>query len=103
MAARRRRPLLCRHCKAPVRWLIWSASGTWRLFDAKPVDGRAHSGPPAYPVENGRTAWRLSALVEDLQARRQASAEDARDEAYDMPWHTPHACREAPDHATEHP
>lgn len=82
--------LRCNDCQTPVVWFrTWT--GSWRLFDAKPVDGRTHTGAPAYPVE-GRRAWKIRDLVEDLQARREASTEAAETEAYDMPWHIPHEC-----------
>lgn len=66
-------------------------TGGWRMFDARPVDGRTHTGAPAFPVENER-AWKFPLLVDDLRARRGASLEDAEQEVYDMPWHIPHDC-----------
>jgi hypothetical protein len=86
----------CRHCDARVVWFTDVVSGKARKFDPKPVDGRAHTGRPACPVENGRHAWRFRDLVEDLMVRRECSQETAQAEAYDMPWYVQHHCPEDP-------
>ena len=87
----------CNDCNAVVVWFDspFARQGR-RPFDPKPVDGRTHHGAPAYPVENGSRAWRFPELVDDLQARRQTSRDDAEDEVYDMPWHTLHDCPRTP-------
>lgn len=90
----------CQWCKAPIAWFTSPFGGRLAKFDAKPVDGRTHAGAPAYPVENGRRAWRLPPLVEELQVRRETSREAAQDEAYDMPWHTLHDCPNNPHRST---
>lgn len=100
MGRRGRQLLRCNDCQAPVVWLMSPHGGGYnRRFDAKPVDGRTHTGAAAYPVE-GRRAWKLADLVEDLQARRETTREAAETEAYDMPWHTPHDCPNSPFHTT---
>jgi hypothetical protein len=93
---RHRRPTrpTCKDCNAEVRFFR-DENNRWRMVNAKPVDGRTHQGPPAYPVE-GRRAWKLPALVEDLQVRRETTVEEAEHEAYDMPWHVPHDCPNTP-------
>lgn len=79
----------CAKCQHPFRWLAWHNG--WRKFEPHPVDGRAHVGAPAYPVESKR-AWPLRELVEDLMVRRRCGRDDAEDEAYAMPWFVPHVC-----------
>lgn len=67
-------------------------SGNWRTYQPRPVQGRTHIGPIAYPVDNGR-AWRLDELVEELMIRLGYDREDATNAAYAVPWHMPHFCR----------
>lgn len=88
---RRHRPARCPDCHQPTVWLASPWSGRWRRFDPTPLNGRAHNGPTAYPVE-GRRAWRVRDLVEELMIRRDCSRAEAEDEAYDMPFHVPHVC-----------
>jgi hypothetical protein len=85
----------CRDCRAPIAWYLSPFTGKVRKFDARPVDGRTHTGAPAYPVE-GRRAWKFTVLVDDLQVRRECSRDDAEAEAYDMPWHVAHDCPNNP-------
>ncbi len=85
----------CQWCKATVVFLRSPFTGGWRKFDARPVDGRTHTGRAAYPVENER-AWKLPLLIEDLRVRRECGRDQAEDEAYDMPWHVTHDCPENP-------
>ena len=92
MIARAKR---CPNCPATVVWLTSPFTGRDRMFNARPVDGRTHVGPPAYPVE-GQHARRPRDLVEDLQVRRQVSVAEAQQEAYDMPWYVLHACPNRP-------
>jgi hypothetical protein len=82
----------CRDCQQPIAWFRSAAAGSWRAFDPKPVDARTYQGPPAVPVENDALWWRLQALVEDLQVRRECGEDQAREEVYDMPWYVPHTC-----------
>jgi hypothetical protein len=97
MSRRKRRarfPVRCDRCLAEVRW--FRLDNAWRLFDRRPIDPRTSTtGRRAYPVEAGR-AWRLTDLVPELMGRRGVSAQDAEDEAYDMPWHTRHECAVRP-------
>lgn len=79
----------CNACRFPIVWFSWR--GSWRRYEPGQVDGRTHQGPPAHPVE-GRRAWPLRELVEDLMVRRQISSAEAEDEVYAMPWHVPHVC-----------
>jgi hypothetical protein len=82
-------PTRCNECREPFRWFRFG--GSFRKFDPTPVDPHRHAGPPAHPVE-GTRAWGIQALVEELQGRRGVSEDEARDEAYDMPWHVLHTC-----------
>lgn len=96
----RRKVPRCNDCKQPVAWFFSPYTGRLRPFDPTPVS--PHSQSLAYPVE-GRRAWKLHELVDDLQARRETSEETARAEAYDMPWHKPHTCPTTPDTRLEDP
>jgi hypothetical protein len=94
MARRRQRrpkgPPRCSRCQGPVVWFV--LRGKWRTFEPRPVDGRAHIGGRAHPVE-GKYAWTsLRDLTEDLMVRRECSSTTAQDEAYDMPWYVEHTC-----------
>lgn len=89
------RQKLCRWCQRPVEFFFSPFTGKARKFDARPVDGRTHQGPTAFPVE-GRRAWRFADLAADLQVRRETSLAAAEAEVYDMPWHVPHDCPNNP-------
>lgn len=88
--ARRRGPARCGECQAPIEWFRWAHNGSWFPFQPRPVGPGMHDR--AYPVENGRHAWRFRDLVEDLMVRREIGQGAAEDEARDMPWHVPHTC-----------
>lgn len=85
----RQQPTRCRKCNAQIVWLLRGAS--WWRYDPRPVDPRTHAGPPANPVE-GKRAWPLGALVEELMGRRECTEAEAREEALDMPWYQLHTC-----------
>lgn len=85
----------CRFCGAPIEFYASPFTGKARKFDARPVDGRTHQGPPAYPVE-GRRAWKPTELIGELRVRRETTVEEAEHEVYDMPWHVPHDCPNTP-------
>lgn len=90
----RYQPARCNRCHGSIKWL--RLRGKYWKFDPKPIDPRTHSGPLAYPVE-GKTAWPLGRLVEELMGRREITESEAREEAYDYPWHCVHACVKEPD------
>jgi len=103
MSRRKRRTApRCRDCQALIVFFR-SWTGSWRTFDPKPVNGRTHVGALAYPILHGR-AWLLEELVDELLVRHQYGRADAEDEAYDVPWHVAHNCRQpAPtDEESEH-
>lgn len=88
---RRRRsgPPKCDRCSQVILWL--KLRGKWRPFEPRPLrTGDLHANG-RYPVE-GKTAWPLEDLVEELMGRRRVSEAVARDEAYDFPFYTPHSC-----------
>jgi hypothetical protein len=87
----------CRDCGLPIVFFR-SQSRNWRTYQPRPVNGRTHVGPPAYPIDNGR-AWHVDDLVEELMIRLQYSREEATNAAYAVPWHIPHTCRTT---TTEH-
>ncbi|GAB3988787.1 hypothetical protein [Nocardioides marmoraquaticus] len=97
---RRRRgsgPIRCDDCHRPVDMLSDPhAPHRTRPFEQRQVDGRTHIGVAAYPVE-GRRAWLLRDLVEDLMIRRRCSRQEAEQEAYAMPWQPVHQCRHLPE------
>lgn len=89
MTAKRSGPPRCKDCRGPIKWL--TMGGRWLPFNPIPVDPRHHAGAPAFPVEE-HTAYRLDELIVELQGRRELSFDEARDEAYDMPWYVKHIC-----------
>lgn len=90
-----RGPKRCMTCKRPIILLLSPfVAGKWRTFDPEPVNGRLHTGGRAYPTEGSRT-YRYADFVIELLARHQYSRAEAEDEAYDVPWHVLHLCRES--------
>lgn len=94
MARKRRSPPRCGECRQPIAW--FRLRGTWRPFNparfspTRPAPGSA-TAAAAYPVE-GKTAWLMAALVEELMGRRECTRAEAEEEALDMPWHAVHVC-----------
>lgn len=91
----------CRFCQARVEFFASPFTGRVRKFDARPVDGRSHTGAAAYPVM-GKRAYKHAELASVLRVQRECSLEDAENEVYDMPWYVPHDCPNSPFNSADH-
>lgn len=97
MAARRTKkrtgPPRCEVCGALVTFFRLP-SDEYAPFRIREVNPNAATGGRIYPIFGGR-AWHLDDLIEELMARSEQSRQDARDEAYALPWHVTHTCAPA--------